>query len=168
MKTFFGIYIIIFDIKFLYRKLYFLYILRKKRIMIKVDDIVLPDKALTNFELDDAVKKLKIKKFRGVFVRDQLPKKPRSIEFGILNTGDSKSGGYHWICWYKKGKNKYSFDSYGLPPPLELVKYLGAPVSYNTDTVQKGDTSFCGHLCLYVIERMSKGTDFQSVINSLF
>ena len=36
--------------------------------MINVEGIVLPNKPLTNFQLIDAVKKLKIKNFRGVFV----------------------------------------------------------------------------------------------------
>ena len=55
--------------------------------MINVEGIVLPNKPLTNFQLIDAVKKLKIKNFRGVFVRDELPKKPRKKECGIVNTG---------------------------------------------------------------------------------
>ena len=35
--------------------------------------IRIPDKALTNFELLDYVKKLNIPKFRRVFMRDTLP-----------------------------------------------------------------------------------------------
>ena len=35
--------------------------------MIAVKNVVLPYKALSNFDLEDAVKELKIKCFRGVF-----------------------------------------------------------------------------------------------------
>jgi len=42
---------------------------------IKVDGLVLPNKPLSYFEIEDGVKKLKIRNFRGVFLRDKLPKK---------------------------------------------------------------------------------------------
>ena len=57
--------------------------------MINVEGIVLPNKPLTNFQLIEAAKKLKIKNFRGVFVRDELPKKPRKKECGIVK--------YRWV-----------------------------------------------------------------------
>ena len=41
--------------------------------MISVEGLVMPNKALTNLEILDAVKKLEIPRFRGVFVRDNLP-----------------------------------------------------------------------------------------------
>jgi len=44
--------------------------------------------------------------------------------------------GTHWVAWYKNGNKKYYFDSFGLNPPLEIMKYLKAPVFYNTDRVQ--------------------------------
>jgi len=49
---------------------------------IKVDNVVLPNKALSNVELLDAAKKIEIPGFRGVFVRDKLPSKPRKNECG--------------------------------------------------------------------------------------
>ena len=43
--------------------------------LINVEEIILPNVPLNNFQLIKAAKKLKLKHFRGVFVRDQLPKK---------------------------------------------------------------------------------------------
>ena len=158
--------------------------------------------------VNQSSKKLKPKHFRGVFVRDQLPKKTQKEEFGIVNTGDSSTQGFHWVCWHKEGDKKIYFDSYGLPPLVEVVDYslsgdrgslakrgnqvsfrnpvqaqrlllsgdrgslakpgnqgllsfgkkpsasvaIGdrqdtAPVYSNSERVQFGDTSFCGHLC---------------------
>jgi hypothetical protein len=91
---------------------------------VDVEGLILPNESLSNFQLIDAAKKLGIKNFRGVFVRDELPKNPNKVECGILNTGDSSTNGFHWICWYKNGKTKICFDSYALPPPVELVEYL--------------------------------------------
>ena len=44
--------------------------------MISIKNVILPNKPLNNFELEDAVKKLKIPCFRGFFLLDTLPKKP--------------------------------------------------------------------------------------------
>ena len=45
--------------------------------MISIKNIMLPNKPLSNFDLEDAAKRLKIPSFRGVFLLDTLPKKPR-------------------------------------------------------------------------------------------
>ena len=47
--------------------------------MIQVENIVLPNKPLSNFEIEDAVKKIGLKHFHGVFLRDILPKKPNEM-----------------------------------------------------------------------------------------
>ena len=30
--------------------------------------------------------------------------------------------------WFKKGKDKFYFDSYGVQPPSELITYLKSPI----------------------------------------
>src|ERR1043165_2841060 len=92
---------------------------------INVEGVVLLNHPLTNFELLDAAKKLNILNIRGVFSRDELPKKPRRNECGILKLDDSNGEGEHWVNFLKSGKEKIYLDSYGLPPPTELLKYLG-------------------------------------------
>ena len=52
---------------------------------ISIKSVILPIKPLNNFELEEAVKKLKIPSFRGVFLLDTLPKKPNKKECGIVN-----------------------------------------------------------------------------------
>ena len=115
--------------------------------MISIKNIILPNKPLNNFELEDAAKKLKIPCFRGVFLLDTLPKKPSKKE-----------------C----GKNKIYFDSYGVQPPIEVINYLGKPIRYNTDQVQPVGQVFCGHLCLYVLKELSMGHEFQNILNKFF
>ena len=62
----------------------------------------IPNKVLTNFDLINYVKELKIRNFRGVFMRDTLPSKPRKEECGIVNFNTIKEKGSHWVCYYKK------------------------------------------------------------------
>jgi len=152
---------------------------------ILVEGIILPDKPLSNFELLDAVKKLKIKNFRGIFMRDELPQKPNKKECGILNlddAGNSVNGyfvdnppgnnGTHWVCWFCRGKDpSYYFDSFGLSPPLEIKKYLFSQgkgeIEFNISQIQPLGTNICGHLCLYILNKLDKGEDFKIVLEAL-
>ena len=136
--------------------------------MISVYNVKLPNKSLSNFQLIDAAKALKIPYFRGVFMRDKLPKKPYSKECGILNLDDFTGNGTHWVAWHKNGKEKFYFDSFGLIPPDEIVAYLKSPIRWNTERVQPDDQVFCGHLCLYVLKRLSEGKNLQVVVNNLY
>ena len=136
--------------------------------MIAVKNVVLPYKALSNFDLEDAAKELKIKCFRGVFLLDTLPKKPIKKECGIVNLDKSGGSGTHWVAWYKNGGNKIYFDSYGVQQPKEVINYLGKGINYNTDQVQPRGEVFCGHLCLYVLKELNKGYDFQNVLNNFY
>ena len=77
--------------------------------MISVDGILLQNKPLSNVETQDAMRKLGVSGFRGVFVRDNLPSKPRRNECGILNLDDRDGNGTHWVAWHKKnGENTTS------------------------------------------------------------
>ena len=136
--------------------------------MISIKNVILPNKPLNNFELEDAVKKLKIPCFRGIFLLDTLPKKPSKKECGIVNFDKSGGPGMHWVACYKNGKNKIYFDSYGVQPPIEVINYLGKSIRYNTDQVQPVGQVFCGHLCLYVLKELSMGYKFQNILNKFF
>jgi len=135
---------------------------------ISVEGVVLRDKLLTNFELLSVVNKLGISNFRGVFLRDVLPKKSLKKECGILNLGDSSGNGSHWMAWFKNANKKYYFDSFGVQPPVELMDYLKPPVYYNTEQIQPRNQVFCGHLCLYVLKHLTLGKDLQKIISDLY
>ena len=102
---------------------------------------------MNNLELEDVVKKLKIPSFRGVSLLDTLLKKPNKKKCSIVNFNKSGGPGTHWVAWYKNGKNKIYFDSYGVQPPIEVIQYLGKLIHYNTDQVQPAGQVVCRHLC---------------------
>lgn len=100
--------------------------------------------------------------FRGVFMRDELPKTPLENECGIINLDISKNPGTHWVA-YAKFKNYVEyFDSYGdLKPPKEFVKYVGSNISYNYCNFQKKNTFNCGHLCIHFLNKFWR--DFKNI-----
>lgn len=93
---------------------------------------------------------MQIPHFRGVFMRDTLPKKPWSNECGIINLDTFSGEGTHWVCYYKKNDTVEYFDSFGnLKPPKEFVNYLkNCKIKYNRDRLQDYDSDICGKLCL--------------------
>ena len=132
---------------------------------------------LSNFDIIKLVQHLKIPDFRGVFMRDTLPDKPREKECGILNLNKSSEPGSHWVAFFKDGDKRIYFDSFGQVVPSELSKYLKTSTEFsedkpviqrNTDIVQKENETICGHLCLYVLDNLSQGKDFEEVITTLW
>ena len=69
---------------------------------ILVDRVSLPNKPLSDLEIIDAAKRLSLNGFRGVFLRDTLPKKAKLNECVILNLDLSSGDGKHWVMWFKK------------------------------------------------------------------
>lgn len=105
-------------------------------------------------------------------MRDLLPNKIRKIECGIVNLDSFEGNGTHWVCYFKKDKIKYYFDSYGNivdKPPFELVKYLGKNnIFYNDNQIQDyNDPPICGHLCVFVLNELNNGERFDNVLNKL-
>ena len=57
--------------------------------------IQISDKSLSNFDLMKYAEDLNIPNFRGVFMRDELPKIPWLQECGIVNFNTSSEPGSH-------------------------------------------------------------------------
>ena len=136
------------------------------------------DRGLTNIELYRYARELNIDDFRGVFMRDTLPRIAHQKECGIVNFNTSEQTGSHWICYFKDGMNqRIYFDSFGQVTLEEIQKYLKTKKEYetgkaviqrNTDIVQRINTHVCGHLCLFVLTSLTREhLTFQDVLNQL-
>ena len=85
-------------------------------------------------------------------MRDTLPTKTKLNECGIFNLDSFSGDGTHLVMWFKKGKEKLYFDSYGVQPPGELIAYLKSPIFYNSERIQQNGEVFCGHYMSLRIE----------------
>ena len=118
---------------------------------------LLPRRALTNIDLIKYAKLLKVPHFRGVFMRNELPKRIKKYETGIVNLDNDWGTGTHWTAYIKNNNNINYFDSFGnLRPPKELITYFLSDgsrnnITYNYDTYQSFNDSTCGHLSLQFI-----------------
>ena len=108
-----------------------------------------------------------IKHFRGVYLRDNLPKLPNNIEIGILNLDSIENDGTHWTLFYKNENKCFYFDSFGHHPPVELLDYFKKDVWYSTFLLQEIGTKYCGHLCVILVELIDKFKNFPTAIYHL-
>ena len=115
-------------------------------------------KGTTNVELSDLARKLKLKHFRGVIMRnefDKILKGPDYEECAIFNTESSDSSGTHWQSYYKRDDKWYHFCSYGSSPPNELKKYAGDKEILTHDyKIQDWSDSTCGEWCILFLYLM--------------
>ena len=117
------------------------------------------------------MEKLRLKKFRGVFSRDNLPKRIRKEECGIINLDDFSGPGTHWVCW-RNGSDEdicEYFDSFGLPMPTEVMEYLiksGKTLFYSPDEIQERSSVLCGYWCLYYLFERQNGKNIFEVLHN--
>ena len=144
----------------------------------KVFELDIPsDRALTNFDLSSYIEKLRVPHFRGVYMRNTLPKTPKCVECCIKNLNTSDEIGSHWVGYVKNHDVRIYFDSFGQITPTELQTYLKtsrefqnekAVIQRNSNIVQRPNTHVCGHLCLVVLTSlMREHLPYQNVLNSL-
>ena len=60
------------------------------------------------------------------------------------------------MCYLKNNNDKIYFYSFGIQPPLEIVKYLTSPILYNTFQIQQFNEENCGQWCLHVLNELNK------------
>ena len=127
------------------------------------------NKPLSNFELIDWVKKLKIKHFRGIYSRDNLPQKMKKDEVGIINLDSQIGPGTHWVAYRNGDKYAEYFDSFGLIMPKEIMQFMstsGKRLMYSGDEIQERDSVLCGYWCLYYLFERQKGTSILKTIHN--
>ena len=121
----------------------------------------------TNFDLKKIANRLGIKNFH-VLMRDelQLIKNKPTVNF-VTNLHTSDQKGVHWSAGQRNQNcSNYYFDSYGLPPTNEVKELLGNG-TYNTFQIQTPGTTYCGQLCLYVLNKLKKGVPFLDIMLEL-
>ena len=112
------------------------------------------------------VKYLKIKNFKGVISRDEIPTKVKNIpgQCFITNLDDTEGPGTHWVA--VKIFNVNYFDSFGLQPPQELVNLcytFDKLYKYESNQFQDLSSVLCGYYCLYFLKEFGRNNYFNVV-----
>ena len=96
----------------------------------------------------DAVGKALIPSYIGAFPRDAFPEL-KNNQCMIINEGDIKSGGWHWVAYYRKNNTNYFYDSFGRNKNMIKELRNKKVKSSDKDKEQNEDSEFnCGQRCL--------------------
>ena len=106
--------------------------------------------------------------FKGVFMRDELSnQKQAKNESMVINYDVSRNAGTHWVCLFTSQRKSCYFDPFGLTPLPEVELYCKGPREFCSFRIQRPDEVICGHYCVYVLIRMSRGVPFYDVLTEL-
>jgi len=112
---------------------------------------------LTNKDILEIMHHLKLS-FNGVFSKDTLPKQMKTGWY-IINMQNEKDGhGSHWVAM-KYGDDEIIYcDSFGIYPPVEVMKKVKNDVIYNSKQIQDMNSTACGWFCIGCIMNDNKTT----------
>jgi hypothetical protein len=124
---------------------------------------------LSNFDIERELKH--VKKFNGVFSRDNLPRKMKNGYY-VINSDVSTGPGVHWWAVINRPRDKESlfFDSFGTSPPPPVEKFMrssGKGIVYNSNQLQDLPSNRCGWFCVHVIKELQEGKSFYDVLYSM-
>lgn len=129
-------------------------------------------KILSNLDFDE--KFAGNREYLGTFSKDLLKKVSiplKTVSYAVINMEDSLAGqGTHWVAMFNSPLNKhiYYFDSYGVAPAEEVIKWLRKSrkqILYNTTQIQHIDSIACGHYCLAFIYNSLSKNDYLDFVN---
>jgi hypothetical protein len=115
----------------------------------------------SNFELLEFAQKKRLGKI-SILCKDELTKIKIKPNLNIIiNMSDSDEGnGTHWIALYiSHNLIPFYFDSYGAPPPKEIIKYLKPlkrKIAYSQTAIQDLTSDRCGIFSLAFLLFMNK------------
>lgn len=104
--------------------------------------------SLTNTQITDMLRGRGIY-FNGVFSKDLLPSKLQQGWYIINMEDHDKGNGTHWVALnYGREFTEY-FDSFGFPPPKEVLRAVGdTNLIRNRKQIQDFNSSACGWYCI--------------------
>jgi len=102
-------------------------------------------------ELSDIqLKKMLGYKINGVFMKNKYPRKLKNGWYIVNMQSFNVGNGTHWICFNNNEGNIFYFDSYGIEPPLEILKHAKS-CYYNVKKIQDYNSEACGWFCVALI-----------------
>ncbi len=137
----------------------------------------LPTHTLTDHEINELAKELDLPDYLGTLMSDDvIGFKPHANVCAVINLEPRSQGGTHWTSFAVINSQSYYFDSYGTPPPDNLLKFLKTEKEYaegcgviqsNAIVVQKPGSTNCGALSLFVLFYLTLGVDFEHILKYL-
>ena len=109
---------------------------------------------LTNYDLEDLCEEYNVP-LNGVYMKDQLPNKPKNGNY-IINLQSSIDGnGTHFNTLSIQDRNCFFYDSYGAPPSVEIREFVkrrpNTRLGFNNWVIQDLKSENCGYFCVSLL-----------------
>lgn len=138
----------------------------------------LPTTTLTDVKINEIVNELKITNYLGTLMSDEVAGFKQNHDISaIINLQPHTELGSHWTAIATFNSTAYYFDSYAQSPPPRVVKFLKSKKEYdqgilrihcNALIVQREGSTNCGALCIFVLFYLTRGIEFNKIINYLY
>ena len=106
---------------------------------------------LTNFDLENLAGFYKLPLI-GIFMKNEMPTKPVNGCYIINLQSSTQGNGTHWTALFIYKKMSYYFDSFGAPPPNEIILFSKKRklqhLLYSNWIIQDLKSENCGWYCL--------------------
>lgn len=117
-------------------------------------------KTLSNFDLEGMMTSEPY--WNGTLMRDEIVT-PGNY---IINLDSSTGPGTHWVALATMDDRMFYFDSFGLPPPDEvMVVARGYRLFFSPAQIQKWDSTACGYYCVMMLKQLHGGKTFYDFIH---
>ena len=115
---------------------------------------------LSNIDIEKLCAKMKVPLVK-CDCKDKLPKRLRNGAY-VINLANSNQPGTHWTAFIIETKTKTCayFDSFGIPPPQEVLKFAVKckHIFYDTRPIQDINAVTCGWYCVAFLHFMTHYT----------
>ncbi len=109
------------------------------------------DFSISNVDIEDTMHNLKIP-LNMCVPKDALNNHKPKVGNYIINLGNASTGGSHWCSLIVCKSETLYYDSYGQPPPNDVIQFIGKKkLTYNTDQVQDLTDTTCGYYAMTII-----------------
>jgi hypothetical protein len=115
---------------------------------------------LSNFDIDSIAKSLDIN-LNGIFMKNEMNFERQNGNY-IINLDDRGNNGTHWTVLIVEKNQAYYFDSYGCPPPEQIIEFCKRPKThlyYNTRVIQDIESELCGFFCIAFLKYVNNSQD---------
>ena len=123
--------------------------------------------ATTDENLRALVHVLKIKNFRGIFSRDNIPKTLKRGAY-IVNYDTESGGGTHWISVVMSSPTRGFYYSSMGDKPLSAFCRKGLNIEYNDIQDQAFNSNLCGLFSVAFILMMQEGMPAREFCSRMF
>jgi len=113
--------------------------------------------SLSNFDLVRICKARRIP-LEAVITKDEVKKLKKDGNY-IINLENHNQPGSHWTALILEDKNCLYFDSFGMPPPEKIYKFLEKKykrVDFSKKEIQDMDSTYCGYFCMEFFKFMQE------------